>query len=131
MTEEKLLLTKDEFFADYDADPLQRARWASLALARAVAFAVERYRIEHKLSQRALAAKLGMKQPNIARLELGEHNPSIETLARLANLLGTRFIIDVAPGEQAAVAALKLPPGLQVLEDSISLDGSHVLVATG
>ena len=125
------LLTKDELFADYDADPRRRARWAALALARAVAFAIERYRMEHKLSQRALAAKVGMKQPHIARLELGEHNPSIETLARLANLLGTRFVIDVAPGDQGTTVALSLPPGIRVVEDSVSRDGGRVLVATG
>ena len=130
MTNEKLLLTKDEFFADYEADPMHRSRWEALALARAVAFAVERYRMEHKLSQRALAAKLGMRQSNVARIEMGEHNPSIEMLGRLASVLGTRFIIDVAPAGDRT-EELALPPGLSVVQDTTSPDGSRVLVATG
>jgi transcriptional regulator with XRE-family HTH domain len=38
-----------------------------------------------------------MKQPAVARLESGEHNPSLETLARLANALGFEFRIAVTP----------------------------------
>lgn len=128
MPDNPLLLTKDELLADHFADPAVRARWEGTALARAVAHAVLGYRIANKLSQRALAAKLGMKQPHVARLELGEHTPSIETLARLSNVLGTRFVIDVAP---AGEAALMLPPGVRVVEDTTSASGSHVLVAAG
>lgn len=59
-----------------------RREWERTALARAVAIRLVQYRAEHELSQRALAAKLGMKQPAIARLEAGDHTPSIETLVR-------------------------------------------------
>jgi transcriptional regulator with XRE-family HTH domain len=38
-----------------------------------------------------------MKQPAIARLESGDHNPSIETLWKLATGLGIEFHIDVTP----------------------------------
>jgi transcriptional regulator with XRE-family HTH domain len=41
--------------------------------------------------------QLGMKQPAIARLESGDHNPSIETLWKLASGLGIEFHIDVTP----------------------------------
>jgi len=41
------------------------------------------YRVEHKLTQTALAELLGMRQPHIARLEAGDHEPSLATLARL------------------------------------------------
>ncbi|MCL5947002.1 MAG: helix-turn-helix domain-containing protein [Chloroflexi bacterium] len=34
----------------------------------------------------ALAAKLGVKRPDVTRLELGEHNPSIETIERPASV---------------------------------------------
>ena len=130
MPNQQLLLTKDEFFAKYDADPARRAHWESLALARAVAFAVERYRIEHKLSQRSLAAKLEMSPHQVARLELGERNPTIETLRRLAIELGTRFIIDIAPAGNPS-KKLALPSGVEVVQDATDPDGSHVLVATG
>ena len=58
---------------------------------------VIRYRVEHGLSQSALARQLGMHQPAIARLEAGDHEPSLTTLARLARGLGVEFHIDVTP----------------------------------
>jgi transcriptional regulator with XRE-family HTH domain len=66
-----------------------------------VAIRLVEYRAEHGLSQRALAAKLGMKQPAIARLEAGDHTPSIETLVRLSRGLGMRFRLDITPDELA------------------------------
>jgi len=97
------LPTAAEVFAEMDArmDAEARARWERTALARAVANAVVAYRTAHRLSQKALAAEIGMKRPAIARLELGEHNPSNETLERLASVLGLRFIVDVAPRGRA------------------------------
>jgi transcriptional regulator with XRE-family HTH domain len=38
-----------------------------------------------------------MHQPAIARLEAGDHEPSLTTLARLARGLGVEFHIDVTP----------------------------------
>ncbi|MBV9336381.1 MAG: helix-turn-helix transcriptional regulator [Solirubrobacterales bacterium] len=78
-------------------DPEFRAEWERTALARAVAVAVVRYRAEHDLSQRELGERLGMKQPQVARLELGEVNPSMETLTRVSAQLGIEFTIDVRP----------------------------------
>lgn len=124
------LLTKDELFEDHFSDPEARQRWERTALARGVAHAVLGYRIEHNLSQRALAAKLGIRQSHVARLELGEHNPTLETLGRLAGVLGLRFIVDVAP-PGAAAPQLVLPPGVVVVQDATGLEGSRVLVAAG
>jgi len=59
---------------------------------------VLQYRRSHGLSQTELAALLGMRQPNIARLEAGEHAPTIETLSRLADVLKLDFSVDVKPG---------------------------------
>lgn len=124
------LPTAAEVFAEMDAemDVEARARWRRTALARAVANAVVAYRTAHRLAQGALATKLGMKRPAISRLELGEHNPSIETLERLASVLGLRFIVDVAPPGRAAAA---LPPDVHVVVDATSVDGTRVLVAAG
>jgi hypothetical protein len=111
------LPTAAEVFAEMDAemDVDARARWERTALARAVANAVVAYRTAHRLSQGALAAK-------------GEHNPSIETLERLASVLGLRFIVDVAPPGRAAAA---LPPDVHVVGDTTGVDGTRVLVAAG
>lgn len=81
-------------------DPAFRERWERTALARAVAIAVVAYRAAHELSQRQLAEKLGMKQPAIARLEAGEHNPSVETLIHLSRTLGMEFLLDISPAGQ-------------------------------
>jgi transcriptional regulator with XRE-family HTH domain len=42
-----------------------------------------------------------MTQPQLVRLEAGEHNPTIDTLARLAQTLDIEFAIDVHPRERA------------------------------
>jgi DNA-binding XRE family transcriptional regulator len=74
-------------------DPELQARWEATALARLVANRLVAYRADHGLSQSALARLLGMKQPAVARLETGEHNPSLETLARISAALGIEFAI--------------------------------------
>jgi ribosome-binding protein aMBF1 (putative translation factor) len=91
------LKSNDEILQEELQDPEFRAEWQRTALARAVALAVVRYRGDHGLSQRDLAERLGMKQPQVARLELGEVNPSIETLMRVSAQLGIEFTIDVRP----------------------------------
>jgi transcriptional regulator with XRE-family HTH domain len=91
------LKTNDEILQEELQDPEFRAEWERTALARAVALAVVRYRGDHGLSQRDLAERLGMKQPQVARLELGEVNPSMDTLMRVSGQLGIEFTIDVRP----------------------------------
>jgi transcriptional regulator with XRE-family HTH domain len=92
------LKTNDELIAEQlRTDPEFRAEWERTAFGRAVAVAIVRYRAQHDLSQRDLAKRLGMKQPQVARLELGEVNPSIDTLMRISSQLGIEFTIDVRP----------------------------------
>lgn len=95
--------TNEELIAEQlRTDPEFRAQWERTALARAVAAAIVRYRAEHDLSQRDLAERLGIKQPQVARLELGEVNPSIETLIRLSSRLDMELTIDIRPVGKAA-----------------------------
>lgn len=79
-------------------DPAYKQEYDRLKLANDVAVQVLAYRTEHGLSQTELARRLGMKQPNIARLESGEHEPSLSTLARLSLALGLDFSIDIKAG---------------------------------
>ena len=95
------LPSSEEVLAELLRDEAFRREWERTALAGAVAVRLVKYRAEHGLSQRALAAKLGMKQPAIARLEGGEHTPSIETLVRLSRGLGMRFRLEITPDELA------------------------------
>jgi transcriptional regulator with XRE-family HTH domain len=83
-------------------DPEFRASWERTALARAVAVAIVRYRSKHGLAQRDVAAILEMKQPQVARLEAGEVNPSMEMLMRISAGLGIEFTIDVRPANAKA-----------------------------
>lgn len=76
-----------------------RSEWERLEFARMIASKVIEYRADHGLTQRALAQKLGLKQPQVARLENAEHEPSYETLARLASL-GMEFEISFKPKRQ-------------------------------
>ena len=64
-------------------------------VARAVAIHVAAYRAEHKVSQTALGRMLDMTQPAIARLEIGEHEPTFAMLSRLSRGLGINFHIDI------------------------------------
>jgi transcriptional regulator with XRE-family HTH domain len=95
--------TNDELIADQRrTNPEFRTEWERTALGRAVAVAIVRYRAEHDVSQRDLAERLGMKQPQVARLELGEVNPSVETLMRVSARLAIEFTIDVRPAGSPA-----------------------------
>src|SRR5215216_5333603 len=96
------LKTSDELLADQLAsDPAFRAEWERTALARGVAVALVRYRADHGLAQRELAGMLKMTQPQVARLERGDTNPSMETLMRLASGLDLEFTIDVRPSHRS------------------------------
>lgn len=93
------LLAHETVLAVALRDPAFRAEWERTALARAVAMRVLRHRAEHRLSQAALARQLGMQQPAMARLEPGDHTPSLDTPRRLSRGLGIHFHIDITPDD--------------------------------
>lgn len=95
------LKTHDELVAEeMGHDPSFRAEWERLALAREVAAELVRYRSENNLSQRALAKRLGVSQPRVAKLESGEHNPDVDTLVNISRATGLEFVIAIAPIER-------------------------------
>ena len=53
---------------------------------------VKAWREARGLSQRALAERAGMPYPMIARLELGQTDPRLSTLVRLAEALKIRLV---------------------------------------
>jgi len=87
-----------ESLAEDLKDPAFRAEWERTAVARAVANEIVKYRGGHSLTQTQLARQLGMQQSAIARLELGEHEPTLATLSKLSQGLGINFRIDITPG---------------------------------
>jgi transcriptional regulator with XRE-family HTH domain len=91
------LKTAEEVHAKDMQDPEYRREHERTRLASDVAIRVIQYRVRHGLSQTDLAKRLGMRQPNVARLESGEHEPTIATLSLLARVLNQDFSIDVKP----------------------------------
>ncbi len=76
-------------------DPKFRAEWNALQPALQVAELLIEARQKLGLSQRELAAKAGVKYPQVARAEGAGHLPSIETLARLARAMGAELEIRI------------------------------------
>ena len=101
------MVTHEQLLDHELQDPTFRAEWARTALARAVAVQVVSYRGAQGLSQKALGELLGMKQPQVARLERGEHTPSIDTLIRLSSVMGIEFNIDIRPRGRRSRLATK------------------------
>lgn len=97
MTKLSQLRTAAQIRSEDLANDDVRAEHIRTTLARAVAMRVLAYRVEHGLSQTALARELGMQQPAVARLEAGDHEPTFSTLERLARGLGIEFHIDITP----------------------------------
>src|ERR1044072_66717 len=104
------------------ADPSFRAEWQRLAPARGVAATLLRYRAEHKLSQRALATKLGVSQPRVVKLESGEHNPEVDTIINAVRRLGIEFVLDVGPASgKTAVVTARAERGGAIAHDDVSV----------
>jgi transcriptional regulator with XRE-family HTH domain len=122
--------TSEQVLAEELRDPAFQREWDRTAVARAVALKVLTYRTDHGLSQRALAKKLGMTQPQVARLEASEHNPTIDTLARLAQTLDIEFAIDVHPRQRAPKLLSGRAQGKNVIA-SYKTDTAAVLLAAG
>jgi transcriptional regulator with XRE-family HTH domain len=51
----------------------------------------------HRLSQSQPARQLRLKQPAVARLERGEHPPTIDTLRLFSGALNTGFLLAITP----------------------------------
>jgi transcriptional regulator with XRE-family HTH domain len=123
------LQTHDEVLAEELQDPAFRAEWDRLTLARAVGRWVLNYRLRNSLSQRRLAAILGIKQPQVARLEAGGHDPSMNTLRLLSDRLGAEFLVVISPPQVQPRWGRSRPPHATLFEDAELSTGTHITVA--
>lgn len=92
------LATANEIHERDLLDPAYRVEYERTRIANALAIRIIGYRAEHGLTQTAFGRLVGMRQPHVARLESGEHEPSLSTLARLSATLDVDFILDITPG---------------------------------
>lgn len=84
-----------------------RHEWERLAPARKLAAELLRFRSQNGLSQRALAEQLGVSQPRVVKLESGEHNPALDTIAHIVKVTGMEFCIDFVPEGQTSKLTTK------------------------
>lgn len=126
----KDLTSEKETLAEELRDPEFRAEWERTALARAIANTLVGYRVEHRLSQSALAEQLGMKQPAVARLESGEHNPSLETLQRLVRTLDIELVLDLVPPHRRPKLITKAAQTEHALEQ-VAAEEYGLVIAAG
>jgi transcriptional regulator with XRE-family HTH domain len=103
---------------EMEASPAIRREVERTALANAVAIRVIEYRADHDLSQMQLARQLGMHQSAIARLEAGDHEPSLSTLARLAKGMEIDFQIDISHEGQVELRSVGQDQQEQPMEHS-------------
>lgn len=79
------------------ADPEVRAEYDALNDEFDLARTVIALRAESGLTQRALAERVGIKQPQLARIEAGRQIPKLETLALLAEGAGYTVEVNFIP----------------------------------
>jgi ribosome-binding protein aMBF1 (putative translation factor) len=120
------LISHESVLAEHLRDPEFLREWERTALARWLAIEVAHYRAEHDLSQRQLAERLGVHQSDVARMETGEHAPSLERLIRVARGLDIELMIDICPQAKTA----KLPRKRALESGSFALGGCEVIFAT-
>ena len=80
------------------ADPETKAAYDALE----PAYQIARLRIAKGLTQEELAERAGVRQPNIARLESGKHQPTLDLLRRVAEALGYRLDLRFVPAEDGS-----------------------------
>jgi DNA-binding XRE family transcriptional regulator len=93
--------------SELNTDDDFRREWLRLAPARQFAVMLIGHRADHELSQRALAEKLGVSQPRVAKMESGEQNPDFDTIVATVERLGTEFVLDVGPAQYEAKLVTK------------------------
>jgi ribosome-binding protein aMBF1 (putative translation factor) len=78
--------------------PTYRRELERLAPYEEIARLVIKHRLEQGLTQKELAHRMGTSHSAISRIESGQHRTSAETLRRLAEALGVRFVMGFESG---------------------------------
>ena len=83
----------DALFSEMMKDPEVRNEYDTLEAEFQLVRAMIKARYDAGLTQKELAAKTGIQQANISRIENGNDNPSISTLYKLAEGMGKKLVI--------------------------------------
>ncbi|MBI2053787.1 MAG: helix-turn-helix transcriptional regulator [Candidatus Staskawiczbacteria bacterium] len=81
------------FLEEQLKDPESRRLFDEYGRQLEIAYQILQLRKEKKLSQAQLAKKIGTKQSNIARMESGQQNFSVEILEKIADAFGCNLKI--------------------------------------
>ncbi len=94
-----------------DHDPILRELVYAQTIAFAVGSAVYLHRTQRGLSQAALGRLIDMPQPQVARIETGDHTPTAATLLRLCDALGLNLELSIRPRTAKRRTAPHVPHG--------------------
>jgi len=108
------------------ANPEFREEWERTAVPRALALYLMRERRERGVTETEFARQLGMSQPAYARLDLGEHVPTIKTLKKISNALGVTFRIDIRPDDVSEATEVVDLPADVTADLNFTLDDDHL-----
>lgn len=87
------MTTFEEYLAEQMKDPEFVREWERLEPEYAVINAILDAQQELGLTQSELAARCGMKQSALSRLETGKTSPTLKTLQQLADGMGKKLVI--------------------------------------
>lgn len=90
----------DDYLQEQLKDPELKKEWDDIQPEMDVIRAMIDARIEQNLTQKDLAARTGIDQADISKLENGIRNPSLKLLKKLASGLGMRLKIEFVPIKQ-------------------------------
>ena len=91
-------MNKNKYIADFDfdeylkgklKDPTFKKHYDYYGRQLEIAYQILQLRKKRKISQAQLAKKIGTKQSNIARMESGNQNFSVDILEKIAAALGS------------------------------------------
>ena len=87
----------DDYLQEQLKDPDFKKEWDDIQPEMDVIRAMIDARIEQNLTQKELAARTGIDQADISKLENGTRNPSLKLLKKLASGLGIQLKIEFVP----------------------------------
>ena len=78
---------------EIETNPQFKEEWATHQFEYDLMHTLLQARLEQNMTQKDLAAKTGLRQSNISRIESGQCHPNIYTLAKIAKGLGKHLKI--------------------------------------